>query len=123
MMHLCGAQNTKRRPSGGKKNSRSKKFFINKVERKIKYMWKYSGFSCHNNSYQSKDIVNCVVNVLSSLRHGSSKVVDANIELDSTNLHFCSLIVFIFYVSWNLLAPVPVFIRLCEYLLRETREL
>ena len=81
-------------------NSRSKKISINKAERKVKYLWKYSGFSCHNNSHQSKDIVNCVVNILSSLRDGSSKAVDANIELNSTNLHFRSLIVFfIFYAS------------------------
>ena len=80
-------------------------------------------FSCHNNSHQSKNIVNCVVNILSSLGDGSSEVVDANIELNSTNMHFRSLIVFIFYDSLNLLAPVPIFIRLCEYLLRETREL
>ena len=80
-------------------NSRSKKISINKAERKIKYLWKYSEFSCHNNSHQSKDIVNCVVNILSSLGDGSSKVVDANIELNSTNLHFRSLFVFIFYVS------------------------
>ena len=61
--------------------------------------WKYSGFSCHNNSHQSKDIVNCVVNILSSLGDGSSEVVESNIELNLTNLHFRSLIVFIFYVS------------------------
>ena len=95
----------------------SKKISINnKTERKIKYPWKYSGFSWQNNSHQCKDIVNCVVNILSSLGDGSSKVVDANIELNSTNLHFRSLIVFIFWVSWNLSAPVQVFIRLCEYL-------
>ena len=81
------------------KNFRSKKISINKAERKIKYLWKYSVFSCHNNSHQSEDIVNCVVNILSSLGHGSSKVVDANIELNSTILYFRSLIVFIFYVS------------------------
>ena len=69
-------------------NSRSKKIFINKAEGKIKYRWKYSEFSGHNNSHHSKDIVNCIVNILSSLEHGSSKVVDANIELNSTNLHF-----------------------------------
>ena len=40
-------------------NSRSKKISINKAERKIKYLWKYSGFSCYNKSHQSKDIVNC----------------------------------------------------------------
>ena len=80
-------------------NSRSKKISINKVERKIKYLRKYSIFSCHNNSHQSKDIVNCVVNILSSLGDGSSKVDDANIELNSTNLHFRSMNVFIFYVS------------------------
>ena len=44
-------------------------------------------------------MVNCVVNVLSSLGDGLSEVVDANIELNSTNLHFRSMIVFIFYVS------------------------
>ena len=43
--------------------------------------------------------MNCVVNVLSSLGDGSSEVVDANIELNLTNLHFRSLIVFIFFVS------------------------
>ena len=85
--------------------------------------WKYSGFWCHTNSHQSKDIVNCVVNILSSLGDGSSEVVDANIELNSTRLHFRSLIVFIFYVSCNRLTPVPVFIRLCEYILRVTRKL
>ena len=83
-MHLYGAQ-----------NSRSNKISINKAVRKIKYLRKYSGFSCHNNSHQSKDIVNCVVNILSSLGDGSSKVVDENIELNSTNQHFRSLIVFI----------------------------
>ena len=57
-----------------------------------------SGFSCHNNLHQSKDIVNCVVNILSSLGDGSSEVVDANIELKLTNLHFRSMINFIFYV-------------------------
>ena len=60
-------------------NFRSKKISINKAERKIKYLWKYSEFSCHKNSHQSKDIVNCVVNILSSLEDGSSKVVDAKI--------------------------------------------
>ena len=69
--------------------------------------------------YQSKDIVNCVVNIVSSLGGGSSDAV----ELNLTNLHFSSSIVFIFYVSGNPLAPVPVCIRLCEHLLRETREL
>ena len=54
-------------------NSRFKKIFINEAERKIKYLWKYLGFSCHNNSHQSKDIVNCVVNILSSMGDGSSK--------------------------------------------------
>ena len=76
------------------KNSRSTKISINKTERKIKYLWKYSGFPCHNNSHQSKDIVNCVVKNLSSLGDGSSKVVDANIWLNSTNLHFRLLIFF-----------------------------
>ena len=80
-------------------NSRSKKISINKAERKIKCLWKYLGFSCHNNSHQSKDIVNCIVNILSSLGDGSSKVFDATIEVNSTNLHFRSPIVFIFYVS------------------------
>ena len=80
-------------------NSRSKKMSINKAERKIKYLWKSSEFWCHNNSHESKDMVNCVVNILSSLRDGPSEVVDANIELNLTNLHFRSLIVFIFYVS------------------------
>ena len=107
MMHLYGAQNTKRTPSGGKKNSRSnsKKFFINKTERKIKYLWKYSGFSCHNNSHQSKDMVNCVVNILSSLRHGSSKVVDANIELNSTNLQYSFTDCFYFLCLLKSLGP------------------
>ena len=80
-------------------NSGSKKISINKAGRKIKYLWKWSEFSCHNNSHQSKDMVNCVINVLSSLGDGPSEAVDANIELNSTNLHFRSLIVFIFYVS------------------------
>ena len=91
-------------------NSRSKKISINKVEPKIKYPWKYSRFSCHNNSHQSKDIVNCVVNILSSLGDGSSKVVDANIELNSTNLHFCSLIVFIFCLLKSLGAITGIYL-------------
>ena len=41
----------------------------------------------------------CVVNILISLGEGSSDTVDANLELNSTNLHFHSQIVFIFYVS------------------------
>ena len=80
-------------------NSKSKKISINKAERKIKYLWKKSECSCRSNSHQSKDMVNCVVNVLSCLGDGPLEVVDANIELNSTNLHFRSLIVFIFYVS------------------------
>ena len=71
----------------------------------IKYLWKYLGFSCQDNSHQSKDIVNCVVNIFSFLVDGSSKVVDANIELNSTNLHFRSLIVFLISMSLVISRP------------------
>ena len=86
-------------------NSRSKKISINKAERKIKCLWKYSGFSCHNNSHQSKDILNYVVNIVSSLGDESSKAVDANIEVNSTNLHFRSPIVFCFLCLLKSLGP------------------
>ena len=43
-------------------------------------------------------ISECVVKTLSSLGEGSSDAVDANLELNLTNLHFHSQIVFIFNV-------------------------
>ena len=86
-------------------NSRSKKISTNKAERKIKYLWKYSEFSCHNNSHQSKDNVNCVVNILSSLKDGSLKVVDANIELNSNQPAFSFTDCFYFLCLLKSLGP------------------
>ena len=85
-------------------------------------MWKYSVFSCHNNSHQSEDIVNCVVNILSSLGDGSSKVVDANIE-QFNNSVFSFTDCFYFLCLLKSLGPSTGIYWLCEYLLREIREL
>ena len=89
-----------------------------------------TSWSCYSSVNSKLSRWSCGSSSSSSLGDGTSDAVDANIELNSTNLHLRSPIVFFFNIYiyfytclWNPLAPVPVCIRLYEHLLWETREL